>query len=165
MNRAIQKKKVKPLVITKETDAKRKSKICGHVLYNLRQWFGIKSQRKGYKAQVKELHMWTAKRGRRVVGFYAVLIGDNNVAEIIVCGVMLKHRNYGVGTAMLADIELWLEAVGVNKMIVKTLSSRSESLAYAKTRAFYESRGFELESLDDSVWEGQPCATYYKHLA
>lgn len=70
----------------------------------------------------------------------------------------------GVGTAMMAAIEADSTARGVRLLEVKTLGASHPDPGYARTRHFYEKRGFlPLEETD--LWgEETPCLIMVKTL-
>jgi GNAT superfamily N-acetyltransferase len=86
-------------------------------------------------------------------------------AEIYVMGVAREHHGRGAGTALLSAAEESLLLSGVQYLHVKTLGPSRESRSYARTRAFYESRGFvPLEEFHD-FWRGNPCLLLVKRIA
>ncbi len=79
-------------------------------------------------------------------------------------GVRRARHGQGIGTALLRAAEEYLSARGVEYLQVKTLGPSDPDAGYARTRAFYDARGFApLEELHD-LWEHNPCLLLVKHL-
>jgi GNAT superfamily N-acetyltransferase len=71
------------------------------------------------------------------------------------------HRQ-GLGTTLLQAAEEYLLARNVEYLQVKTLGPSHPDEGYARTRAFYEARGFApLEELH-GLWEHNPCLLLVK---
>lgn len=102
-----------------------------------------------------------------VVGFIAVRVDSGGEAEITWMGVRPDLRGQGIGTALLsATVEDLLEK-GVERLTVRTLADTVDYEPYEATRAFYRSRGFQLQEVIDPYpgWApGNPCAVYLKAL-
>jgi GNAT superfamily N-acetyltransferase len=85
-------------------------------------------------------------------------------AEIYVMGVRRDRHGQGLGTALLEAAEDYLRGRDVEYLQVKTLGPSYPDEGYARTRAFYEARGFvPLEELHD-LWEHNPCLLMVKRL-
>jgi GNAT superfamily N-acetyltransferase len=84
------------------------------------------------------------------------------------CETVLRDRRarhaQGLGTALMHAAEEYLRARGCEYLQVKTLGPSDLDVGYARTRAFYEARGFaQLEELH-GLWEHNPCLLMVKRL-
>jgi len=83
---------------------------------------------------------------------------------VYVMGVRPACHRRGLGTALLASAEDYLRARGVEYLQVKTLGPSRPDERYARTRLFYEARGFvPLEELHE-LWEHNPALILVKRL-
>jgi GNAT superfamily N-acetyltransferase len=139
-----------------------RSDLCRNVLEALPEWFGIAESVQQYVREVAELPTF-AVSGE---GFLSLKLHNEWVAEIYVMGVRPESQGRGAGSALLQAAEAFLRARGVEYLQVKTLGPSHPSAHYARTRGFYESRGFRpLEELT-GIWnEENPCLIMVKHLA
>lgn len=81
-----------------------------------------------------------------------------------VMGVRRDWHGRGLGTALLRTGETYLRKRGVEYLQVKTLGPSDPDAGYARTRSFYEARGFvPLEELHE-LWEQNPCLVLVKRL-
>lgn len=79
-------------------------------------------------------------------------------------GVRRNRHGQGLGSALLEAAEAYLTARGVEYLQVKTLGPSHPDEGYARTRAFYEARGFvALEELL-GLWGHNPCLLLVKRL-
>jgi GNAT superfamily N-acetyltransferase len=137
-----------------------RSRLCEHVLRDLPDWFGIEGATAAYISDV--------------AGLPTLAIGDDallslklhtpRAAEVFVMGVRRARHGQGLGTALLRAAEAYLRARHVEYLQVKTLGPSHPDEGYARTRAFYEARGFvPLEEIHD-LWEDNPCLLLVKRL-
>jgi GNAT superfamily N-acetyltransferase len=137
-----------------------RSRICEHVLRDLPEWFGIEEATTAYITDVAELPTFAAGDE----GFVSLKVHNPRAAEVYVMGVRNALHGQGIGVALLAAAEAYLRARGVEYLQVKTLGPSYPDPGYARTRAFYEARGFvALEELHD-LWEHNPCLLMIKRL-
>ena len=71
-------------------------------------------------------------------------------------GVVPEAHRRGIGTALLAAAEESLRQRGVEYLQVKTLGPSHEDEGYARTRRFYEARGFVTLEEFPNLWPGNP---------
>ena len=137
-----------------------RSRLCEHVLRDLPEWFGIEEATSAYIRDVAELPTFG-------VGGDALLslkLHTTRAAEVYVMGVRRDQHGLGLGTALLRAAEEYLRARGFEYLQVKTLGPSHPDAGYARTRAFYEARGFvPLEELPE-LWEHNPCLLMVKRL-
>jgi GNAT superfamily N-acetyltransferase len=143
-------------------DANAKSQLCEELLRELPQWFGIEKSVRDYIRDVATLPFFAAGRD----GFLALTLHNPAAAEIHVMGVRRERHGRGIGTALVRAAEKFLRDAGVEYLQVKTLGPSEPSEHYARTRRFYEARGFvPLEELT-AIWgEENPCLIMVKRLA
>jgi GNAT superfamily N-acetyltransferase len=137
-----------------------RSRLCEKVLRDLPEWFGIEDATAAYIRDVADLPTFG-------VGDDAILslkIHNPQAAEVYVMGVRRARHGLGLGTALLGVAEEYLRARGVEYLQVKTLGPSDPDAGYARTRRFYETRGFvPLEELHE-LWEHNPCLLMVKRL-
>jgi GNAT superfamily N-acetyltransferase len=137
-----------------------RSRICESILRELPDWFGIEEATAAYIRDVAELPTFAVGDD----GFLSVKLHTQLAAEVYVMGVREERHRQGLGSALLAAAEEYLCALGVEYLQVKTLGPSHPDEGYARTRRFYESRGFvALEELHD-LWENNPCLLMVKRL-
>lgn len=138
---------------------------CERILRALPDWFGIEESIVAYVRDLPRDETFLAETDGAVAGFLALRRHTPHAAEIHVMAVAPGHHGRGAGTLLVARAEEALRADGVEFLQVKTLAPSVECPAYARTRCFYERRGFvPLEELP--LWgPGNPCLVMVKHLA
>lgn len=142
-----------------------KGAACENVLRALPDWFGIESSLLDYVRAVERMPMWTAERDGEVVGFLALELKNEWVAEIHVMGVRREHHGQGVGTRLVEAAEESLRARGAEFLVVKTLGPSHKDAGYARTRDFYLARGFRPVEEFQGVWSpGNPCLVMIKRV-
>ena len=125
-----------------------RSDLCRSVLEELPEWFGIAESVRQYVREVAELPTFAVGRD----AFLSLKLHTEAAAEIYVMGVRPDKQGHGAGSALVHAVEAFLRARGVEYLQVKTLGPSHPSTHYAKTRRFYEARGFRpLEELT-GVW-------------
>ena len=146
-------------VVEVELPAER-SRLCEQVLRDLPDWFGIEEATDAYISDVAALPTFA-------IGDDALLslrLHTPRAAEVFVMGVRRATHGQGLGTTLLHAAEAYLSARNVEYLQVKTLGPSHPDEGYARTRAFYEARGFvPLEELH-GLWEGNPCLLLVKRL-
>jgi GNAT superfamily N-acetyltransferase len=137
-----------------------RSRLCESVLRDLPEWFGIEEATAAYIRDVAELPTF----GVGDDALIALKLHSPRAAELYVMGVRRARHGHGLGTALLGAAEEYLRARGVEYLQVKTLGPSDPDAGYARTRRFYEARGFvALEELHD-LWEHNPCLIMVKRI-
>lgn len=137
-----------------------RSRLCEHVLRDLPEWFGIEDATAAYIRDVAELPTF----GVRDDALLSLKAHNSRAAEVYVMGVRRARHGQGLGSALLVAAETHLRDRGVEYLQVKTLGPSDPDPGYARTRSFYEARGFvPLEELHD-LWEHNPCLLMVKRL-
>jgi GNAT superfamily N-acetyltransferase len=146
-------------VVSVEDPAAR-SRLCGSILRSLPDWFGIEEATEGYIREVAVLPTFAVADD----AFVSLKLHGPRAAEVYVMGVRPERHGQGLGTALLAAAEAHLRDRGVEYLQVKTLGPSDPDEGYARTRAFYEARGFvPLEEIH-GLWERNPCLLLVKRL-
>ena len=137
-----------------------RSRLCEHVLGDLPEWFGIEAANAAYVRDVAELPTFAVDDD----AILSLKLHTPGAAEVYLIAVTRELHGRGVGTALLAAAEAYLRARGIEYLQVKTLGPSDPDPGYARTRAFYEARGFvPLEELH-GLWEDNPCLLLVKRL-
>jgi GNAT superfamily N-acetyltransferase len=148
------------MTVVEVEDPAARSQLCEHVLRDLPDWFGIEEATAAYIRDVADLPTFA-------VGEDALLslkLHTPRAAEVYVMGVRRDRHREGLGSALLAATEEYLRARGVEYLQVKTLGPSDPDEGFARTRAFYEARGFvPLEEIH-GLWEHNPCLVLVKAL-
>jgi GNAT superfamily N-acetyltransferase len=137
-----------------------RSRLCERVLRDLPEWFGIEESTAAYVRGVAELPTFA-------VGDDALLslkLHTPRSAEVYVMGVRRARHGEGLGTELLEAAESYLRARGVEYLQVKTLGPSVPNAGYARTRGFYEARGFAPLEEIHGLWEHNPCLLLVKRL-
>lgn len=102
-----------------------------------------------------------------IKGFMCLERKSDNVIEIKYIGVCEEFQHEGIGGSMLMFIEDYCFGKIDGYIEVKTLDSAINYEPYAKTRNFYEKKGFvQIESIKPYPgWNNNcPCAIYVKYV-
>ena len=152
--------------ITEIYEGDAKSQYAQETLERLSEWFGNKQALDEYATNVSSLPFWAAMNAdSRCVGFIAVKTHYGHTGDIYVCGVLPEYHRRGVGKKLYACAEAYFIRGGCKRVIVKTLSDKSDYEPYARTRRFYESMGFEPLVTLTEMWDAQnPCLIMLKTL-
>ena len=146
-------------VVEVELPAKR-SRICEAVLRDLPDWFGIEEATAAYIRDVERLPTFAVGEDAML----ALKLHTPRAAEVYVMGVRRERHGDGLGTALLRVAEEYLRKREIEYLQVKTLGPSDPDPGYARTRAFYEARGFvPLEEIH-GLWEANPCLLLVKRL-
>ena len=154
------------LTVTEIRSPPERSQICAEILDALPEWFGLADAVEAYVRDVADLPVLAvAAEDGSSAGFLAVKEHGGAAAEIYVMGVRRDLHGRGLGSALVAAAEEALSARGFEYLQVKTLGPSHPSESYARTRVFYEARGFRpLEEIHGLWAEGNPCLVLVKHL-
>ena len=141
------------------------SSVCVAILHALPQWFGLEQSIINYGIDIGHMPTFVAKLDTTTLGFLTLKVHTPFAAEIWVMGVRPEHHRQGIGKALLAATEQYLQEQGVEYLQVKTISAKDDSPNYAKTRTFYEAVGFRpLEEMLELWSEENPCLMMVKWI-
>lgn len=135
------------------------------LLTTVPEWFGRAESNAEYVEAARAKETWTVRDSDgAVVGVTLVDRHYPHLAEIHLIVVDRAAHGSGVGSAMIAAIEADAIERGVRLLEVKTLGASDPHPGYARTRHFYEGRGFlPLEETD--LWGADtPCLIMIKPL-
>ncbi|SFU08529.1 Acetyltransferase (GNAT) domain-containing protein [Pseudovibrio denitrificans] len=125
-------------------------KLCDEVLSDLPDWFGPFEVYKDYLEDVKTRPVFVAEIGREKVGLMALTQTSAACVDIHLLAIRSEHHGAGIGRAFVELAKRYAKERGAGFLTVKTLGPSRENAAYAKTRKFYASVGFEpLEEFID----------------
>jgi GNAT superfamily N-acetyltransferase len=148
------------MTVVEVADPAERSRLCERILRALPEWFGIEEATAAYIRDVGSLPTFAVGDD----AFLSVKLHNPRAAELYVMGVRPDLHGRGLGTALLSAAEEHLRGEGVEYLQVKTLGPSDPDPGYARTRRFYEARGFvPLEELHD-LWEQNPCLLLVKRL-
>jgi GNAT superfamily N-acetyltransferase len=146
--------------VVEVVDAEKRSALCASVLSELPEWFGIEAATRHYIEEITTLPTFAVADD----AFLAIKVHNPRAAEVYVMGVRPALHRRGFGTALLGAAEIYLRKRRVEYLQVKTLGPSDPDVGYARTRSFYEARGFvPLEELLH-LWEHNPCLLLVKRL-
>jgi GNAT superfamily N-acetyltransferase len=141
-------------------DSGERSRLCEAVLRDLPGWFGIEEATAAYIRDVAELPTFAVGED----AFLSVKQHTPRAAEVYVMGVREGRHRQGLGSALLAAAEDYLRERGFEYLQVKTLGPSDPYEPYARTRRFYEARGFVALEEIVGLWEKSPCLIMVKRL-
>jgi GNAT superfamily N-acetyltransferase len=149
------------MTVTAVDDPVQRSRICEDVLRELPGWFGLDDANARYVREVSDLPTFAVGSD----AFLALKRHTAKAAEVYVMGVRPSLHGRGLGSALLEAAEEHLRRQGVEYLQVKTLGPSRPNERYARTRRFYEARGFvPLEELS-GIWDAEnPCLILVKRL-
>ncbi len=145
---------------------KDKELVCRTVLQALPHWFGIPESVDNYVLNAAHQPMIAAFDGDEAIGMLTLAYHSPWNLEIAAMGVMPDFHRKSVGRMLIEAAEDYARGQNIKALTVKTLSSKDPDEGYRKTRAFYESVGFELFEEMPDLWDADnPAAVYIKPLA
>lgn len=138
-------------VTTRDRDPQAVSRI----LYALPDWFGIEAAIANYVQDAATMDSYITRINGEVVGVALVHRHFPQSAELHLIAVDPRRHRSGCGSELLRSLEADLCSEGVQLLAVHTVGPSFEDSAYAKTRAFYLSRGFlPLREFNNIDWDG-----------
>ena len=147
--------------VTAVEEAAARSELCRAVLESLPEWFEIEEAVRRYIRDVADLPTFAVGRA----GFLSLKQHTPAAAEIYVMGVRPESQGQGAGTALVEAAECFLRNRGIKLLQVKTLGPSHPDAHYARTRHFYEARGFQPLEESTAIWgEANPCLIMVKYV-
>ena len=148
------------MIVVEIEEPSARSQLCEAVLRNLPEWFGIESATAAYIRDVAEL----PTLGVDADAIVSLKLHTALAAEVFVMGVRRSRQGQGLGTALMQVAEEYLRARGFEYLQVKALGPSDPDEGYARTRAFYEARGFVALEEIHGLWDHNPCLLMVKRL-
>ena len=132
------------------------------ILRSLPEWFGIEAALKTYAQQAELLPNFVALADDVLVGFATLREHNAATLELSCIAISSEWHGRGLGSALCDAVEAWWAQRGGKLLQVKTLGPSHADPNYARTRAFYDARGFvPVEEFAD-LWPGIPCLLMVK---
>jgi GNAT superfamily N-acetyltransferase len=95
-----------------------------------------------------------------IAGF-VLWVNEAEVFEIKWLAVMRERHRQGIGSLLIDGLVQTAGAAGAKRISVDTLAPTHDYEPYARSRAFYEARGFQLSRIEHGGFpEGSDKATY-----
>jgi GNAT superfamily N-acetyltransferase len=135
------------LTIEPVADAAAKARLCAELSDRLAEWFGRPAANAMYAREMASRDAYAAMMDGNAVGLMALEYlggGEAGMCNIWWLGVSPGLHRSGVGQALINHAIVKAQLRGCQCLAVETVSSKSDDLAYAKTRRFYEAVGFDL---------------------
>lgn len=96
-----------------------------------------------------------------IIGFVLWLKGAD-VCDIKWLAVVRERHRQGIGSLLIDGLMHAAREAGAKRILVDTLASTHDYEPYARTRAFYAARGFQLSGIERGGFpEGSDKATYH----
>ncbi|MDR0915991.1 MAG: GNAT family N-acetyltransferase [Oscillospiraceae bacterium] len=147
------------------SDAERKAQICGDVLRDLPNWFGIEEATQDYIDKSRSAPFFAAYNGDSPVGFIYLHVHNEHAVELYCMGVQERYHRVGIGSLLTAAAEEYCRLNAHKFLTVKTLADAHPDEGYRKTREFYYAKGFlPIEVFSDLWGEANPCLLMLKDL-
>lgn len=148
------------VMIREITDADTKAEICGRILADLPEWFGIPESVREYVDGCRQRPFWASSHDGIWNGFIALKETSRWTAEIYVMGIKKEFHRKGMGRALFKKLYAYAEKQGYMYLQVKTVQEGYYE-CYDRTNRFYRSLGFrELECFPELWSPKNPCQIY-----
>jgi ribosomal protein S18 acetylase RimI-like enzyme len=155
------------LSVAQEEDAAANRRLLEALRARLPQWFAQAESNRHYAEQAEKLEAWIARLDDQAAGMLLLKRHGGTSVEIYWLGVDPSHHRRGIGRALIGALERRLRGEKARFLFVTTLHPDVDYEPYRRTRAFYESMGFELalSSAQGPVGpSSDPLACYLKLL-
>jgi ribosomal protein S18 acetylase RimI-like enzyme len=155
------------LAVAQEKDATGNRRLLEALTARLPQWFAQAESNRHYAEQAEKLEAWIARLDGQAAGLLLLKRHSATSAEIYWLGVDPAHHRRGIGHALICALERRLQDEKARFLFATTLHPDVDYEPYRRTRAFYESMGFELalSSAQSPVGpSSDPLACYLKLL-
>jgi GNAT superfamily N-acetyltransferase len=112
----------------------------------LPEWFhkGVPEQ---VRADCSRYTGLVAEADGTIAGFLLWFL-ENDVCDIKWLAVMRERHRQGIGSLLIDRLVHTARAAGAKRISVDTLAPTHDYEPYARSRAFYEARGFKLETVE-----------------
>ncbi|WP_109314958.1 GNAT family N-acetyltransferase [Pseudovibrio ascidiaceicola] len=142
------------------------TELCDAILSDLPDWFGPYDVYKDYLEDVKTRPVFIAQAGGETLGLMALTQTSRASVDIHLLAIRAEHHGKGIGRAFVELAKRYATDCGAMYLTVKTLGPSRENAAYAETRKFYASVGFEpLEEFIDFWGKDVPMLLQCQRIA
>ena len=125
---------------------------CERVLRTLPDWFGIEESLLEYANATSHMPTFVIRQEEEIIGFLSLKEHFQKSWEVNCIAVDFGYRGQGLGRKLHQRAEFWLGSKGATTLQVKTLASSHPSKAYAQTRKFYCSLGYQPIEEFPNLW-------------
>ena len=130
------------MTVRELTDPEEKSKACEQIIRHLPDWFGMPESNKNYIKQMRDKDVFAVEKDGAAIGLIALKYHFGETAEVWWMGLLPEHHRSGLGTLLIEAAKKRAKEKNCKNLALNTLSPRSPDPYYARTRAFYDTRGF-----------------------
>jgi GNAT superfamily N-acetyltransferase len=130
--------------IAEERVPEARRRIVEALTARLPEWFGQPEANRHYAEQASRLEALVARLDGRDIGLLLLKRHGAASAEVYWLGIDPAHHRQGVGRALIGAAVERLQRGNARFLFVMTLDPGDPYEPYRRTRAFYESVGFEL---------------------
>ena len=135
------------------------------LMESLPEWFTAEAVGEVRKAGATMPGLVALDRAGTLIGFL-LWQPRQSECEITWIAVRRDRHRQGVGRTLMARMLELVQKAGVKHVRVATVAPTVEYEPYARTRAFYEARGFTLQEIKPGGWpDGTDRADYVLELA
>ena len=129
----------------------------------LREWFN-KDVPEEVRSDCSRCAGLVAEVDGTIVGFL-LWLREADVCDIKWLAVVRERHRQGIGSLLVNGLVQSARAAGARRISVDTLAPTHDYEPYARSRAFYEARGFQLAGVEPGGFpEGSDKATYVLQL-
>lgn len=131
---------------------------CASILAELPEWFGIPASNLAYAEAAEREPTWVAGLAGEAIGVMVLANTGFAAVDVHLLAVRPHRHRTGVGAALIGEARNFARRLGKNFLTVKTQGPSAGYEAYERTRAFYESVGFQgLEEFTEIWGPENPC--------
>ena len=155
------------VTVSQEKGSASNSRLLEALTARLPQWFAQAVANRHYAEQAEKLEAWIARLDGQAAGMLLLKRHSAKSSEIYWLGVDPSHHRRGIGRALIGALERQLREEKARFLFVTTLHPQVDYEPYQRTRAFYESIGFELalsSAQGPTGSSSDPLACYLKLL-
>jgi len=114
-----------------------------NIVNELPEWFDGRARNHSIPIDLKHQDGFVAESDGRIVGFVTLFVSEGRM-NIGWFGVERTRRRKGIGSRLLAQVELKAKGMGLKEIGTYTLGDSVQYTPYEATRAFYWKQGFKI---------------------
>jgi len=131
---------------------------------DLHEWFN-KDVPEQVRADCSRCDGLVAEAAGTIIGF-VLWLQRIDVCDIKWLAVVRERHRQGIGSRLINALMQTARQAGAERIVVDTLAPTHDYDPYARSRAFYEARGFQLVGIEPGGFpEGSDKATYVLRIA